>query len=95
MQKNNFSNSAKLTPNHPYNRNMKFNKGTQKKLMTLPSEKILNETVTHFSKYREKAISCEDATEILLNFNSFAHLLIKLDKKRNAKKAERKLKDAS
>ncbi len=63
--------------------------------MTLPSEQIINQTVTHFSKYKEKNVSCEDATEILFNFNSFAHLLIKLDKKRNAEKAERKLKDAS
>ena len=63
--------------------------------MAIPNQNLINETVVHFSKYRKKPITSKEAISIIVNFNRFANLLIKLDKKRNAEFAERNLKNTS
>ena len=63
--------------------------------MAIPNQNLINETVVHFSKYRKKPITSKEAICISVNFNRFANLLIRLDKKRNTELAERNLKNAS
>lgn len=63
--------------------------------MTIPNQNLINETVVHFSKYRKKPITSKEAISIIVNFNRFANLLIRLDKRRNAMNAERDLRNAS
>lgn len=63
--------------------------------MAIPNQNLINETVVHFSKYRKKPITSKEAISIIVNFNRFANLLIRLDKKRNAELAERNLRNAS
>lgn len=63
--------------------------------MAIPNQNLINETVVHFSKYRKKPITSKEAISIIVNFNRFANLLIRLDKKRNTELAERNLKNAS
>lgn len=61
--------------------------------MTIPNESMINETVVHFSKYRKRPISSNEAMKIIVNFNDFIHLLLRLDKKRNIINAERELRN--
>lgn len=63
--------------------------------MAIPNQNLINETVVHFSKYRKKPITSKEAISIIVNFNRFANLLIRLDKKRNVELAERNLRNAS
>lgn len=63
--------------------------------MAIPNQNLINETVVHFSKYRKKPITSKEAISIIVNFNRFANLLIRLDKKRNTELAERNLRNAS
>ena len=63
--------------------------------MAIPNQNLINETFLHFSKYRKKPITSKEAISIIVNFNRFANLLIRLDKRRNAMNAERDLRNAS
>ena len=53
--------------------------------MAIPNQNLINETVVHFSKYRKKPITSKEAISIIVNFNRFANLLIRLDKKKKCK----------
>lgn len=52
--------------------------------MPQPSEKFINDTRAHF-----QCTSTDEAFEIAANFFNFSRLLLKLDKKRNAKMARK------
>lgn len=50
--------------------------------MTLPSKKIVNQTIEHFSSCCGENITATEAVEIVSNIVGFSRLLLKLDKKR-------------
>ncbi len=50
--------------------------------MTLPSQKIINETISHFSSCGGENITESEAIEIVSNIVGFSRLMMKLDKKR-------------
>ncbi|MDD3593833.1 MAG: hypothetical protein PHX18_04300 [Candidatus Gastranaerophilales bacterium] len=50
--------------------------------MTLPSQKIINETISHFSDCGGENITEAEAIEIVSNIVGFSRLMMKLDKKR-------------
>lgn len=53
--------------------------------MALPSEKLINDSSIHF-----QCASTDEAFDIAMNFLGFSRLILKLDRKRKAKKAGRK-----
>ena len=52
------------------------------------SDRLIMNTIEHFGKYDDNPISVAEANDIVLNFTGFAHLILKLDKKRKAVKNE-------